>query len=51
MEFELYNVDGKYICNIIVNTLEELFHISLIYNKRPIAIDIEKMELRLYDKK
>lgn len=49
MEFEFYNVDGSYISNVIVNTAEELLRISLIYNKRPIVVDMKTMRLKLVD--
>lgn len=51
MEFKFYNVNGSFISDVIIHTLDEVIQLSIIYNKRPIAIDIEKMELRLYDKK
>lgn len=50
MEFMFYNVDGSFISDVIINSLDEVIQLSIIYNKRPIAIDIKKMELKLIDK-
>lgn len=47
MEFEFYNVDGSYISNVVINSLEELVQLSIIYNKRPIEVDIKGKKLRL----
>lgn len=49
MDFEFYNIDGNYICNVIVNTMEELLRISLIYNKRPIVVDMKEIKISLVD--
>ena len=50
MEFKFYNVDGSFISEVIINSLDEVIQLSIIYNKRPIAIDIKEMELKLIDK-
>ncbi len=50
MMFKFYNTDGKFICEVIVNTMEELWNITRVYNKRPIEVDMEKMTLRLVER-
>lgn len=50
MEFELLNTDGKYVTNVVIETLEQLVHLSIIYNKRPIVVDIKEKTLLLKER-
>lgn len=40
MEFELFNTDGKYVTNIIIDTLEQLLRLSSIYGKRIVEVNV-----------
>lgn len=50
MMFKFYNKDGKFICEVIVNTMEELWNITRVYNKRSIVVDIKEITLRLVER-
>lgn len=50
MMFKFYNTDGKFICEVIIENLEQIEHISIIYNKRPMEVDFKNRTLKLIDR-
>ena len=47
MEFELFNTDGKYVDNIIIDTLDQLLRLSSIDGKRIIEVNVEEKTISL----